>query len=261
LEVRWVPFRGSRDGPAARVFRRRRPPVEFNWCSSPSVASPLPLRWQRGFTIARLTCGSLAFPACPLDTHASPRCPGVPSQPGMSTGNRPGHALHHHCRSFGDTTESIRSARARRLGVPPAGPKTCWGEPRHRVRSDASLGVCQSPPLHRHHRARPLPGPALRRSPFGPGLPAPELVPPLPFFRLRRFAPRVGSQVCCALRPAMRFARLPGGSFRPVHLRDQRRGLRCLHRRPAAWPNHWNPTIARHACQRSSVAAAPLPAG
>jgi hypothetical protein len=48
--------------------------------------------------------------------------------------------------------------------------------PKYATVSGSSLGVPQRPPLHRHHRVRPL---SVAR---GPGLPHPEHVPPVSFF-------------------------------------------------------------------------------
>ena len=48
--------------------------------------------------------------------------------------------------------------------------------PKQKTVSGSSLGVPQRPPLHRHHRVRPL---SVAR---GPGLPHPEHVPPVSFF-------------------------------------------------------------------------------
>jgi hypothetical protein len=67
---------------------------------------------------------------------------------------------------------------------------------RLRVRPDSSLGVFQSPPLHRHLHRASTPGPTSFEGvlPFGSDLPGSELVPPLPFLP----APTV----CSARRPA-----------------------------------------------------------
>jgi len=54
---------------------------------------------------------------------------------------------------------------------------------RLRFRPDSSLGVFQSPPLHRHLHRASTPGPTSFEGdlPFGSDLPGSELVPPLPF--------------------------------------------------------------------------------
>jgi hypothetical protein len=67
---------------------------------------------------------------------------------------------------------------------------------RLRLRSDSSLGVFQSPPLHRHlHRASTPELTSFEGDlPFGSDLPGSELVPPLPFLP--------ASTVCSARRPA-----------------------------------------------------------
>lgn len=199
----------------ASASRLGRPPVESGWSSRSSVASPLPLRWQRGKPMANWCVGRWPFPLAPPAFVPHHAAYGVPSQLDMSLVRfAPGRDLHDLCLSFGDATGTVRpldSFATDSLPARPHGPSAgcaatpdstgllSWGFPKSappptspsRVHSRADLFLRETCPL-----ARTCQGPNLFR--------------PCRSSRLRRFAPRDGLQACRILQPVMGFATFQG---------------------------------------------------
>jgi hypothetical protein len=103
--------------------------------------------------------------------------------------------------TFASPSETRQVPCVRSTPLPPNHfPRGHWGQAlvarRLRIRPDSSLGVFQSPPLHRKLHRASTPGRASFEGdlPFGSDLPGSELVPPLPFLP--------ASTVCSARRPA-----------------------------------------------------------
>jgi hypothetical protein len=93
----------------ASASRRGRPPVESGWSSRSSVASPLPLRRQRGKPMACWCVGRWPFPLAPPAFVPHHGAYGVPSQLDMSLVRiAPGRDLPDLCLSFGDATGTVR---------------------------------------------------------------------------------------------------------------------------------------------------------